>query len=232
MARHDTYSVRLVQETLEFLRRSLGVSGAIFYWIDRDLDVTNDTIAGTPEGMVDHYRREMRDYDPLLASRLVEQRRHFALLSVEAPQEPQDSFRRYESFMSAYQMLDNLDFVFWADEQAYAGVSLMRHPGDRDLPTEDAQLEAWHRYIQFNLQNHSRVKSMRLHTILRRQWGLTARECELTELISRGASNQDIADSTGLRLTTVKSYVQSIFDKMGTNNRTTLSARLGRLAGP
>ena len=48
---------------------------------------------------------------------------------------------------------------------------------------------------------------------------LSARECEVLSLIGLGWTNQQIADRLSLSLSTVKTYVSRILDKLGLQNR-------------
>ena len=54
---------------------------------------------------------------------------------------------------------------------------------------------------------------------------LTVRELEVLSLIASGLSNQEICDSLFLALSTVKSYIQNIFGKLGANRRTQAVAK-------
>jgi DNA-binding NarL/FixJ family response regulator len=49
---------------------------------------------------------------------------------------------------------------------------------------------------------------------------LSDREVEVLKLMSRGASNKEIAGTLSLSESTVRTHIQSIFQKMGVNNRT------------
>jgi LuxR family maltose regulon positive regulatory protein len=49
---------------------------------------------------------------------------------------------------------------------------------------------------------------------------LTAREAEVLELIAVGLSNRDIADRLFVATSTVKSYTNSIFRRLGVASRT------------
>ncbi len=51
---------------------------------------------------------------------------------------------------------------------------------------------------------------------------LTERERDICELLMKGMSNQDIADSLHLSVGTVKNYVSIIYDKAGINSRSKL----------
>ncbi len=49
--------------------------------------------------------------------------------------------------------------------------------------------------------------------------GLSARQAEVLSLLARGKSNAEIGALLSLRLSTVKSYVEAVFDKLGVDNR-------------
>lgn len=55
---------------------------------------------------------------------------------------------------------------------------------------------------------------------------LSARELEIAELMVRGASNREIADTLCLTEGTVKNYISSIYSKFGTNDRSQAINRL------
>ena len=227
-------SDRLIVESLEFLRQFFSVRGAMFYWIEPDLDTVNGPMLGLPSGLASHYRAEMRGHDPLLASRLVSKGMAIADLTREAGQVPVESHRQYMAFLDAYRVTGNLDFVFWTGEtdrrRAFAGASLLRMDSDPPFPGDGAKLDALHRYVAFNLEGHERVRRERQLAILRDRIGLTARECGICELVAAGATNRDIADCLGLTLATVKTYMRSVFDKTGVETRTALAARIAMLA--
>lgn len=50
--------------------------------------------------------------------------------------------------------------------------------------------------------------------------GLSARESEVLALICQGLSNQDIADTAFLGINTVKTYIRTLYRKIGTSSRT------------
>ncbi|WP_336980877.1 helix-turn-helix transcriptional regulator [Altererythrobacter fulvus] len=223
-------SDRLITETLEFLRQTFSVRAVMFYWIEPELDTVNDALLGLPEGLAEHYRREMRPYDPLLASRLVEGGKSIAELHSEAKAIPAQDRRRYLSFLGEYNVTGNLEFVFWSGEgqerRAFGGASLLGLEGDPPFTGDFRMIDAIYRYVAFNLQSHERVRTEKRGRMLRERVGLTARECAVCEYVSVGASNQDIADCLGLTLSTVKTYMRQIFDKVGVDTRTALAARL------
>lgn len=220
----------LIAETLRCLCSTLNVGAAMFYWLEAGDEVTNGARIGVPEGLVEHYRREMHTLDPLEPVRLVRQRRHIAELEREAGVLPSAVWRRYRNFLGHYDVAGNMDFVFWAGEgqarSAYAGISLMRLAGEGPFPADARFLSGLYRYIGYTLRGHPRVREQMRREWLRRRIGLTAREIDICELIALGRTNRDIADALGLTLATVKTYVGQIFDKTGAGTRTALAARL------
>ena len=60
---------------------------------------------------------------------------------------------------------------------------------------------------------------------LSRQHDLTARECEVLDLLAEGASNRQIARSLGLSLKTVQNHVSRILDKLQADDRTQAALR-------
>jgi LuxR family maltose regulon positive regulatory protein len=59
---------------------------------------------------------------------------------------------------------------------------------------------------------------------------LSERELEILRLISSGLSNQEIADQLVIALSTVKSHVRQIFNKLNANSRTQVLARARELS--
>jgi DNA-binding CsgD family transcriptional regulator len=58
------------------------------------------------------------------------------------------------------------------------------------------------------------------------RWRLTVRQAEVMDLVARGMTNANIADTLGIGEGTVEYHVASIFDKAGVQNRASLIARL------
>jgi len=48
---------------------------------------------------------------------------------------------------------------------------------------------------------------------------LTKREAEMLELIAQGLSNNEIAETTGLSINSIKSFIRSAYRKIGVEKR-------------
>lgn len=62
--------------------------------------------------------------------------------------------------------------------------------------------------------------------LLRQSYGLTAAETGLASLVERGLTLEEIADRRGVAITTVRSQLYSLMDKLGINRQTELTALL------
>ncbi len=81
------------------------------------------------------------------------------------------------------------------------------------------QLEfAWRRLAAFRLQDLPAAEAI----------DLSAREREILAGLSRGSTNQEIAESLGISLFTVKNHVKRILKKLGVSNRTQAAARFNQ----
>jgi DNA-binding CsgD family transcriptional regulator len=61
---------------------------------------------------------------------------------------------------------------------------------------------------------------------LRQQFGLTAREVEVTRLVAEGLSNQEIADRLSVSFFTARNHVERLLVKLGVGNRARVAALL------
>ncbi|OLO42729.1 hypothetical protein BTR23_01605 [Alkalihalophilus pseudofirmus] len=68
-------------------------------------------------------------------------------------------------------------------------------------------------------QNQLKEDPLKKATI---EFGLSKRESEIIDLISKGYSNNEIASKLFLSINTVKSHLNNIFNKLGVNNRTSV----------
>lgn len=70
-------------------------------------------------------------------------------------------------------------------------------------------------------QNHERAKEFSLHSVTSR-YDLTRREEDLLKLLLEHKSNREIAEELCISLSTVKTHVHHIYDKMGVSSREAL----------
>lgn len=61
---------------------------------------------------------------------------------------------------------------------------------------------------------------------LKQKYDLSEREIEVTELLAKGMTNQDISEKLHISINTVKSHIKKIYSKLGISNRLQLMNRL------
>lgn len=213
-----------------FALSTFQASSAVFYWID-DMEtmVVADTV-GPCCRHIDRYVRDMKAFDPLNIERLVSSRKRIATMGNDRYLAPRSEFERYSSYLSESEISDVLDFVFWREDIAFAGLGILKSHSDPPISGETLRIaSSIQPYIEFNLADHPRPREQRRRQQLCSAYGLTPREIEIAELISGGLTNHDIADALGIGLGTVKTHLLRVFQKLDVSNRTMLSARLAGL---
>jgi DNA-binding CsgD family transcriptional regulator len=216
----DTSGDAQILQMMEFASSAFRASGLVFYWVNDNAEMFGFQGRGVPDDFIDRYRTDMGRFDPLLVRRLARAKRRIAWLQEEAP--PVPSAPAYLEFLGAYDIIDNLEFVFWDNNEPFAGLGVLRNRNDPPLQAIGLDLAAIHKYFEFNMLMHPRQREARMQATLARRFGLTRREIEAVSLLCAGASNHDIAESMGVRLATVKTHIVNVLDKLGVGNRSSV----------
>ncbi|MBB3772599.1 MULTISPECIES: helix-turn-helix domain-containing protein [Ancylobacter] len=202
-------------------------SSAVLYWIDDRRHMVVADIVGPGLRHIDRYIRDMKPFDPLNIERLVSSGKRIATMSQDRHLAPASEFEHYCGYLRDSEVSDVLDFVFWRDGEPFAGLGILKAPGDPSITEETLRIaSSLQPYLEFNLGNHPRRRDHRRQQQLRVVYGLTGREIEIAELISNGLTNHDIAGTLDIGLGTVKTHLLHVFQKLDVSNRTMLSTRL------
>jgi DNA-binding CsgD family transcriptional regulator len=216
----DTSGDAQIMQMIEFAGGAFRASGIVFYWVDPSAEMFGFRAQGVSDDFLDRYRSGMNDFDPLVVRRLAKSKRRVAWLREEAP--PVPGAPTYIDFLDRYDIIDNLEFVFWDEHGPFAGLGVLRNRGDPPLQSAMMDLSAMQKYFEFNLLMHPRQREARLATTLARRFRLTQREIQTVSLLCAGASNGEIAESLGVGLATVKTHIVNILDKFGVANRASI----------
>jgi DNA-binding CsgD family transcriptional regulator len=216
----DTSGDAQIMHLLNFAGCAFGASSLAFYWVDPNAEMRDFRTQGLPEEFIARYQSGMNNFDPLVIRRLAKSRRRIAWLGEEAP--PLPGAPTYINFLNGYDIIDNLEFVFWNENGPFAGLGVLRNRGDPPLQKATIDVGAMQKYFEFNLLMHPRQREARVATTLARRFRLTQREIETVSLLCAGASNGEIADSLGVGLATVKTHIVNILDKFGVANRASI----------
>ena len=222
----DTSGDAQIMQLLSFASCAFGASSLAFYWVDPKAEMREFRTHGLPDDFIDRYKAGMNHFDPLVIRRLAKSKRRVAWLGEEAP--PLSCAPTYIDFLNGYDIIDNLEFVFWKEDGPFAGLGVLRNRGDPPLQKATIDVGAMQKYFEFNLLMHPRQREARVAATLSGRFRLTQREIETVSLLCAGASNGEIAESLGVGLATVKTHIVNILDKFGVGNRASIvSVTLG-----
>jgi DNA-binding CsgD family transcriptional regulator len=216
----DTSGDAQILQMMEFASGAFQASSLVFYWVSENTEMFGFQARGVPDDFLDRYRTGMHRFDPLVVRRLAPANRRVAWLREEVPPIPRAPI--YIDFLGTYDIIDNLEFLFWDDDGPFAGLGVLRNRDDPPFEMITMDVGAIHKYFGFNMLMHPRRREARLRAILARRYGLTQREIEAVSLLCAGASNSDISETMGVRLTTVKTHIVNILDKLGVGNRSSV----------
>jgi ATP/maltotriose-dependent transcriptional regulator MalT len=118
--------------------------------------------------------------------------------------------------------------MFWTEGIAFGGIGFLKSKNDPALQIPQEHLQSLQRVLESSFKTHPYVQELRRAEQFRRL-GLSQRERQVVTMISSGASNQDIAESMGITLGTVKTYVVRIFEKLNVKSRTAVVAFADKL---
>lgn len=209
-----------ILQMIDFASSAFRASGVVFYWVSETAEMFDFQGRGVPDEFITRYRTGMDRFDPLVVRRLAKSQRRVAWLREEAPPVPEAP--QYIEFLSAYDIVDGLEFVFWDSDGPFAGLGVLRSRDDPPFERTTTDLGAFHKYLEFNMLMHPRRREARLRATLARRFRLTKREIEAVFLLCAGASNEDIAQTMGVSLATAKTHIVNILDKLGVGNRSSV----------
>ena len=139
----DTSGDAQILQMMEFASGAFRSSSLVFYWVSETAEMFGFRGRGVPDEFLDRYRTGMHRFDPLVVRRLVKANRRVAWLREEAPPVPEAPL--YLDFLDTYDIVDNLEFLFWDNDGPFAGLGVLRHVrtewpharGPRFLPQRD-----------------------------------------------------------------------------------------------
>lgn len=213
-----------IGETLRFAQHQFHAGASIFSWIGGDLSVQDHCTTGVPPEIFDLYLSGGYVNDPLNIHWLLRSSRPFVFQKQELQKVPAPRLQMHLDFLAGYGVRDEMNFVFYANRQPMAFLSLMKTAEDPEFDHDHVDPSAVHRYVEYNLMRHPAVMDRVLRQRLAEFYGLTPRECDVVDCLRNGASNGEIGDLLGIGVATVKSHVIRVLDKLGVENRTAIVA--------
>jgi DNA-binding CsgD family transcriptional regulator len=205
---------QVVEQALAFAKGAVSATSAAFYRVDDKFVMYDFVLDGMACEFIGKYVDGMGRYDPLHIRHAG--MRPTARLREEIVRVPCTEFAVYEKFCHAFSIYDSLEFFFRRNGKIFAGLNV-GWSNPKAIPSEIQPLVlSMHQYLEFNLES---LENEADEQTAKSRFILTDREIEVLDLLSCGRTNREIGDCLGLRLPTVKTHIQHIFDKLGVETR-------------
>ncbi len=217
----DAQSDLMVEGLLGCISRMSGAKAAAFSWITPPGSIIELTQHDLPPAFIENYNQCVQ-HDPLHVATLIAAQQPVATLS-KALSHNRALTPCYRIHLEAFDIGDELDILIDDGGTPVACLSLFRSSVASHFNAEDMDWAAIRRDLQSALAPHWRMRARNLERGLVTR-GLTAREIEILSLLMRGASNQDIALMLGISLTTAKTHMTNIRNKLGADSRLGVAA--------
>lgn len=215
------------RKSLETINGLLPLSSSIFALVDpsirsqgmvlRNLDIEADR----------EYQTRYFRHDPLHPDHFRESRETVVCLDDLLTEEVLFRSVYYREFMRPHNMRHVTEMFLRRDGTIVAIISMMRDETMNGFSA--AELELLHTLqplLEFSLNNIYRPQRLNERSLLAEAFQLTPRELDVIEQIIAGLSNKVIADKMYVSLSTIKTHLQHIFDKLAVSSRTGLLAKI------
>ncbi|MDQ8936575.1 response regulator transcription factor [Acinetobacter rudis] len=206
------------------LRQNMYIDAFFSYKIEHNLETSEHYFCNLSTCLVDQYLSQMQIHDPLAMLNHKDPSQHMKVLS------HQDIPQQYMQFIEKHQFGDNIELYFNDQQTPVRGISLIRNAAQGPFLAEDLQvLERFYQLADFCMQQNFRStfqSNKGLNPIKLQSFKLTKKQLQVLELLSQGKDNQQIAMQLFISLSTVKTHIQHIFQKLAVNNRAQLLSKL------
>lgn len=223
----DRQSASMIDQLLHFSSSLCKARSAAFFWIGDDLEMLDLAVLNIPDAAIQRYVSRSGDQDPIHIERLAKSQRRIATLNNARHGGP--ASESYREHLRDLAVSDEIDLVFWRDDEPLACLAMFRSIDDDHFSDSDCDWEGLRSYMQVTLSMHWRVRSMNVERQLVARYQLKPRELQVVELLTRGVCNQTISQSLNISLATVKTHVVNILDKMGLDSRMAVAAMVNQL---
>ena len=224
-------SDQFARQTMCFMANLLEIDSIAFYRFDDRTSESNFHLLNVPVAFFQDYKNYARDLDPLSPERTRHKLAATAVLSSEIGDSNGD--RQYQRFMQSHGFRDTIELFFRSGQKMVGGISVLLN---ERVAITDRRVELVKRcqiaqpYIEHNIASAPASSASRARDWLADSWGLSKREVAVAELVAAGRCNKVIGEELSIAVTTVKTHLVHIFDKVGVGSRAALIAKINSLA--
>ena len=209
------------KKCLELMNSIPESRGSVCFTLDRFGAELTTYSQGFEKGFDADYAEKFYQYDPLHYVNL-ERGHSLDVVSMKEYLSTNDLKNHpfYEMFMKKWGFEDCVVFFFRVSSQLVAGASFVPERGAPPLNNEVLKrARSLHSFIEFSIEQSLQAPRKVEFDRFCSEYLLTPKETMILEMLLKGLTNQELANSVGCQLSTVKSHLQSIFSKLGVNSK-------------
>lgn len=225
----DPQSAALTHDMLWFSSSLCNATSGVFFWVGDEYEVVAPEPHRLPHGLLNHYEEFVGPHDRMNMRELERMGDRVSMLRQDWERLPMPPTSQYLSYLYRFDILDEIDLVFHMADRPMACLTLFRNSHCAPFSNQTLDWEQLRRHFETMLQSHWRARSLKLQHALTRRFDLKAREIEVVEMLTVGASNLDISEALGIGVPTVKTHVFNILNKLGLDNRSSVVALVNQL---
>jgi DNA-binding CsgD family transcriptional regulator len=208
-----------------FASQVLSADWTCFYQIDEHSQPFGFQAHRTPWAVREAYvKNEIARIDPLHPACLAGQNIRFLSIFDSRLSGTVQARRNYWNFLTAFGACDAAEMMFRIRGRAVAGMSLV-WVGKSGNCAARQQGEAVQSYVEFNLTPYFREVAPQDADDPDMRLGLTERELGIVQLICDGLTNAQIAHRLNIGVSTVKTHLLHVFEKLKVQTRAALVSR-------
>jgi len=210
----------LQDECLKLLTGVLDVPKAASYMIDNRSNMYCIKHRAVQPGMQREYLEHYQSYDPLHPNKVVDiQTTVQHTNEIASPRDRQEN-PYFSEFMNRWGILDTVEIYLHTEDRIALGFSLFLGDHQQDfLHADMKKLEYLYNFMQFSLEAYLSSPQQKAFDRICGDYQLTAKERMVVEQILEGLPNKSIANNLCCGLSTIKTHLQHIFEKMDVNSK-------------
>lgn len=222
-----TAAANMFDYILDLFDDLVGVSASCFYLVAKDGRAFGHVLRGFDYATLPAYNSSYHQLDPCHPRRFVNTDTRIVTLQSMISEVYLERSAYYREFMAPLNMHYETDVFFRTQRTIVAGVSLIRSRALSNFTPEEIRIiQGLSKFIDQLVQGRMFVPAIGESWHPDLDDDFTSRERDVIVLLRSGLTNQEIAQSLGIRLPTVKSHLQSVFAKAGVGSRTALISKL------
>ena len=222
MTDQDVRLRRFGANSVAFICAQLGADWGCYYRVAESRTLFAFCAWGVAPGLRRAYMEQnMGEADPMHLARIgTSGLRYASLLDPRLPV-AEDKRQRYWQFLRGFGACDSAEMFFRNEDDIVGGISLVwtRKPASRAETDQAVQIQS---YVESCLNLLLDSCEERAEEPVRSETPLTPREREIVGLTCQGCTNRQIASRLDVEVSTVKTHLIHIFEKMRVCNRAML----------